>query len=105
MLLVKVFLAELIGHDQYFAIKCLKKNVVIEDNDVESTMIERKVLALGSANSFICKLFCTFQTAVSCNFDCLPGLCTLNKPFQHNHSFLIVCSELLVFRNGVCGRR
>src|ERR1700744_2522352 len=61
----KVFLAELVGHGQYFAIKCLKKNVVIEDNDVESTMIERKVLALGSSNPYICKLFCTFQTPVS----------------------------------------
>ncbi|XP_075677336.1 uncharacterized protein LOC113795898 isoform X2 [Dermatophagoides pteronyssinus] len=32
------------------------------DDDVESIMIERKVLALGTSHPFICKLFCTFQT-------------------------------------------
>ena len=75
----KVFLAELNGYDIYFAIKCLKKHSVIEDDDIESIMIERKVLAYGSAHPFICKLFCTFQTPVrfilierkafNCNID------------------------------------
>ncbi|KAF7488238.1 Putative protein kinase C delta type -like protein [Sarcoptes scabiei] len=58
----KVLLAELINHDCHFAIKCLKKQTVIEDDDVESIMIERKVLAYGTSHPFICKLFCTFQT-------------------------------------------
>jgi len=46
----------------YFAMKCLKKDVVLEDDDVECTLVERRVLSLGSHNPFICKLFCTFQT-------------------------------------------
>ncbi|XP_035231916.1 uncharacterized protein LOC118203737 isoform X3 [Stegodyphus dumicola] len=58
----KVLLAELKGHDMYFAIKCLKKDVVLEDDDVESTMIERRVLALGTQHPYMCKLYCTFQT-------------------------------------------
>ncbi|CAG2160272.1 unnamed protein product [Oppiella nova] len=38
----KVLLAELKQHSVYFAIKCLKKHSVIEDDDIESIMIERK---------------------------------------------------------------
>lgn len=58
----KVMLAEVKGQQHYFAIKCLKKDVVLEDDDVECTMVERKVLALGSKHPFLCHLFCTFQT-------------------------------------------
>lgn len=58
----KVLLAELKGHGKFFAIKCLKKDVVLEDDDVESTVIERKMLVLGNRHPFLCKLFCTFQT-------------------------------------------
>ncbi|XP_022240999.1 putative protein kinase C delta type homolog, partial [Limulus polyphemus] len=58
----KVLLAELKGHEQYFAIKCLKKDVVLEDDDVECAMIERKVLVLGTEHSFLCELFCSFQS-------------------------------------------
>lgn len=61
----QVLLAELKSKENYFAIKCLKKDVVLEDDDVECTMVERKVLALGSNHPYICTLFCTFQTAVS----------------------------------------
>lgn len=61
----QVMLAELKGTGSYFAIKCLKKDVVLEDDDVECTMIERKVLALGTKHPYLCHLFCTFQTEVN----------------------------------------
>ncbi|CAL4099842.1 unnamed protein product, partial [Meganyctiphanes norvegica] len=58
----KVMLAEQKGSENYFAIKCLKKDVVLEDNDVECTLIERKVLTLGTKHPYLCHLFCSFQT-------------------------------------------
>lgn len=38
---------------------------MLEDDDVDSTLIERKVLALGTKHPYLCHLFCTFQTEVS----------------------------------------
>ncbi|XP_030381707.1 putative protein kinase C delta type homolog isoform X2 [Scaptodrosophila lebanonensis] len=58
----KVLLAELRDTTYYYAVKCLKKDVVLEDDDVDSTLIERKVLALGTKHPYLCHLFCTFQT-------------------------------------------
>ncbi len=40
----QVMLAELKSTDLFFAVKCLKKDVVLEEDDVDSTFIERKVM-------------------------------------------------------------
>lgn len=63
--LFQVLLAELRDTEYYYAVKCLKKDVVLEDDDVECTLIERKVLALGTNHPYLCHLFATFQTDVS----------------------------------------
>ena len=58
-------LAELKNSQNFYAVKALRKDSVLEDDDIECTMIERKVLALGVKHPFLCHLFCTFQTDVS----------------------------------------
>ncbi|XP_023699259.1 protein kinase C theta type-like isoform X3 [Paramormyrops kingsleyae] len=58
----KVFLAELKSGNQFFAVKALKKDVVLMDDDVECTMVERRVLSLAWEHPYLTHLYCTFQT-------------------------------------------
>lgn len=59
-----MFLAELKRSGRFFAVKALKKDVVLMDDDVECTMVERRVLSLAWESPFLAHLYCTFQTKV-----------------------------------------
>jgi novel protein kinase C epsilon type len=49
---------------EVFAIKVLNKDAIIQNDDVECTMTERRILALSTRHPFLTGLFCSFQTKV-----------------------------------------
>uniref|UniRef100_A0A673HKW0 Protein kinase C n=1 Tax=Sinocyclocheilus rhinocerous TaxID=307959 RepID=A0A673HKW0_9TELE len=58
----KVLLAEERGSERLFAVKVLKKDVLFQDEDTESAMVERRVLGLVGRPPFLTSLYCAFQT-------------------------------------------
>ncbi|KAJ7990774.1 hypothetical protein DPEC_G00290400 [Dallia pectoralis] len=59
----KVMLARLNNGDRVFAVKVLKKDIILQDDDVECTMTEKRVLSLASSHPYLTQLFCCFQTS------------------------------------------
>ena len=45
--------------------KALKKDAVLQDDDVECTLLERDVCKLGNRNPYLTKLYATFQNEVN----------------------------------------
>uniref|UniRef100_H3DIY4 Protein kinase C n=1 Tax=Tetraodon nigroviridis TaxID=99883 RepID=H3DIY4_TETNG len=59
----KVMLAKLNSKDLVFAVKVLKKDIILQDDDVECTMTEKRVLSLAQCHPYLTQLYCCFQTS------------------------------------------
>lgn len=60
----QVYLISSNSSNTMYAMKALRKDVLLEDDDVQSAFLERDALIMGLENRFLVKLICSFQNQV-----------------------------------------
>lgn len=111
----KVFLAEEKESGTLYAIKTLKKAAILADNDVEQTMIEKRVMAISGDPPFITRLEGSFQTQGRVYFvmePCLGGDLMFHlldreqfpEPMARFYCAEILCALFFLHEHGVLYR-
>ena len=76
------------NNKDFYAMKALKKDAVLINNDLENTVLERDVCKLGNKNPFITRLFASFQNEV--NFYCFKHFKKEKRKVFNNYLLRII---------------
>lgn len=60
----QVFLVTLNSNSTFYAMKTLRKDQILEEDDLKCAFLERDMYLMGNQNRFLTKLFCSFQNQV-----------------------------------------